>query len=81
MSAEDVFKARLMRSKGQSATQSDKIKKMMANMGWTQGKGLGRQEQGILNPLVQKRGGGAIVESSIPNSALTGSKDDEEMKE
>ena len=37
-------------------------------MGWTKGKGLGKQEQGLLNPLVAKKTDaavGVIVESSI----------------
>ena len=43
VSAEEAFRARLMRSKGANAqSQSDKVKRMMANMGWTEGKGLGR---------------------------------------
>ena len=43
VSAEEAFRARLMRSKGANAkSQKDKVKRMMANMGWTEGKGLGR---------------------------------------
>lgn len=48
---------------------------MMENMGW-QGKGLGKQEQGMLNPLITKKAAGntgLIVESSIvnPDMAIT----------
>ena len=45
---------------------------MMENMGW-QGKGLGKQEQGILNPLITKKAAGTtgiIVESSIVHPDL-----------
>ena len=45
----------------------NKIKKMMASMGW-KGKGLGKQEQGIMNPLVAKKNdatSGVIFESSL----------------
>ena len=50
-----------------SSNQSAKVKKMMESMGW-KGKGLGRQEQGMLNPLIQKKNFGSantgvIVES------------------
>ena len=41
----------------------------MEAMGW-KGKGLGKQEQGILNPLVAKKtdaNAGIIMESQIPN--------------
>lgn len=41
--------------------------RMMAKMGWKQGQGLGRQEQGITTPLMVKktdRRGGAIVNAS-----------------
>ena len=43
----------------------NKIKKMMEAMGW-KGKGLGKQEQGIINPLIAKKtdsNAGFIVES------------------
>ena len=68
VSAEDAFRMRVMRSQGQS--QTEKVKRMMSNMGWTEGKGLGRQEQGMLNPLIQKKNAGSsttgiIVESTI----------------
>ena len=48
---------------------------MMANMGWKEGKGLGRQEQGMLNPLIQKKNQGSattgvIVQSSIQNPQI-----------
>ena len=45
----------------------NKIKKMMEAMGW-KGKGLGKQEQGIINPLIAKKTdatSGFIVESQI----------------
>lgn len=41
--------------------------RMMAKMGWKQGQGLGKQEQGITTPLMVKktdRRGGAIVNAS-----------------
>ncbi|GER24641.1 splicing factor 45 [Striga asiatica] len=41
--------------------------KMMAKMGWKQGQGLGKQEQGITSPLVAKKTdkrGGVIVNTS-----------------
>lgn len=41
--------------------------KMMAKMGWKQGQGLGKQEQGITTPLVAKKTdkrGGVIVNAS-----------------
>ncbi len=40
---------------------------MMASMGW-KGKGLGKQEQGILNPLIAKKTDattGVIFESAL----------------
>jgi len=47
---------------------------MMENMGW-QGKGLGKQEQGMLNPLITKKAAGSsttgvIVESTIAHPEL-----------
>ena len=64
-SAEEVHNQRVQRS----SQQNSKIKKMMEKMSW-QGKGLGKQEQGILNPLITKKAagsamGGIIVESNI----------------
>ncbi|CDW78893.1 dna-damage-repair toleration protein drt111 [Stylonychia lemnae] len=74
MTAEEAYQARLRKSQGhlenqdapQGSNRSDnKIKKMMEAMGW-KGKGLGKQEQGILNPLVPKLtdGNAAIIEES-----------------
>jgi splicing factor 45 len=63
MTAEEAYQARLRRSKmiTQSAASDkdegnadNKIKKMMEAMGW-KGKGLGKQEQGIINPLIAKK--------------------------
>ncbi len=73
MTAEEAYQARLRRSKMISQPPSDKdegtadnkIKKMMEAMGW-KGKGLGKQEQGIINPLIAKKtdaNAGFIVES------------------
>ncbi len=73
MSAEEAYQARLRRSQmimgvtgePQVVKGDNKIKKMMEAMGW-KGKGLGKQEQGILNPLVAMKTdatGGLIVES------------------
>ena len=39
-SAEDVLRRRLAKSN----QHSEKVKKMMASMGWTAGKGLGKDE-------------------------------------
>ncbi len=42
---------------------------MMASMGWTEGRGLGKDEQGMLNPLIAKKSAGStgiIVESQVP---------------
>ncbi len=52
-----------------SIVKENKIKKMMEAMGW-KGKGLGKQEQGIINPLIAKKTDaqtGFIVESQITN--------------
>ena len=71
LSAEDAYKQRVMKSSNQNA----KVKKMMESMGW-KGKGLGREEQGILNPLITKKAYGSsttgvIVESTIQNPTIT----------
>lgn len=79
MTAEEVYEARMRRA-GRSTTQQteqdpsgsstktdNKIKKMMEALGW-KGKGLGRDEQGILNPLIARKtdaNSAVIVESSI----------------
>ena len=47
----------------------------MESMGWQEGKGLGKDEQGILNPLITKKDHGSsttgvIIESSIPNPII-----------
>ena len=76
MTAEEAYQARLKRSQvSQEQHQGiagvpreggdNKIKKMMEAMGW-KGKGLGKQEQGIINPLIAKKTDattGFIVES------------------
>ena len=54
VSAEDAYNKRLMKSSNQSV----KVKKMMEQMGW-KGKGLGREEQGMLNPLITKKNFGS----------------------
>jgi hypothetical protein len=64
--ADDVFNQRLQKS----SQQNTKIKKMMENMGW-QGKGLGKQEQGILNPLITKKAHGSATTGVIVESALS----------
>ena len=81
LSAEDAFKQRVMKSSGQNA----KVKKMMESMGW-KGKGLGREEQGILNPLITKKTAGSsttgvIVQSSIQNPTLAPEPKQEESKD
>ena len=67
-----------MKSSGQNA----KVKKMMESMGW-KGKGLGREEQGILNPLITKKTAGSsttgvIVQSSIQNPTIASETKKEE---
>lgn len=74
MTAEEAYQARLRRSKmiiqaepneKDDGNADNKIKKMMEAMGW-KGKGLGKQEQGIINPLIAKKtdaNAGFIVES------------------
>ncbi len=55
----------------------NKIKKMMEAMGW-KGKGLGKQEQGIINPLIAKKTdavSGFIVESQITNTSIMPAND------
>ena len=47
--------------------QMTAAQRMMAKMGWKEGQGLGKQEQGITAPLVAKktdRRGGVIVDES-----------------
>ncbi|RZC43617.1 hypothetical protein C5167_036570 [Papaver somniferum] len=51
--------------------QMTAAQKMMAKMGWKQGQGLGKQEQGITTPLMAKktdRRAGVIVNASEPKS-------------
>ena len=77
MSAEEAYQARLRRSQMLRGVEEgavsgpkggdNKIKKMMEAMGW-KGKGLGKQEQGIINPLIAKKtdnNAGLIFESKI----------------
>jgi len=90
MTAEEAYQARLRRSQAGShplvveaaqiedANKSDnKIKKMMEAMGW-KGKGLGKQEQGIINPLVAKKTdatSGFIEQSSVTNMQVISMED------
>ena len=65
-----------------SNNQNAKVKKMMESMGW-KGKGLGKEEKGILNPLIAKKTYGSamtgvIVESSIQNPSLAQDQKKEE---
>ena len=81
MTAEEAYQARLRRSKmitqppandKDEGNSDHKIKKMMEAMGW-KGKGLGKQEQGIINPLIAKKtdsNAGFIVESQISHSLI-----------
>ena len=39
--------------------------------GWQQGKGLGKQEQGMLNPLITKKAAGSATTGIIVESQLT----------
>ncbi|MCL7042112.1 hypothetical protein MKW94_029422 [Papaver nudicaule] len=51
--------------------QMTAAQKMMAKMGWKQGQGLGKQEQGITTPLMAKKTdkrAGVIVNASEPKS-------------
>lgn len=76
MTAEEAIQARMRKSQmaqddteaQQPPSKDQKIEKMMQSMGWKKGKGLGKAEQGQLNPLVAKKTDsavGVIVESSI----------------
>ena len=88
LTPEEAYQARLKRSKMNSdqpfvessysvapddaSKGENKIKKMMEAMGW-KGKGLGKQEQGIINPLVAKKTdatSGFIEESQITNISV-----------
>ncbi|TNV76387.1 hypothetical protein FGO68_gene13025 [Halteria grandinella] len=94
MTAEEAYQARLRRSQGNKVDSygvaqpsvsigDNKAKKMMEAMGW-KGKGLGKQEQGIINPLIAKKtdaGSGMIQESQIVNETLMGTVIDQGMTE
>ena len=84
MTADEVYQARLQRRSQQATSSVDatsssnltkgdnKIKKMMEAMGW-KGKGLGKQEQGIMNPLIAKKtdaNSAVIVESAITHDLV-----------
>eukprot|EP00347_Sterkiella_histriomuscorum_P018001 403347165 len=89
MTADEVYQARLKKRQqqsqqpdqydmgssegmGSSNKGDNKVKKMMEAMGW-KGKGLGKQEQGIINPLIAKKtdaNSAVIVESSITHDLL-----------
>lgn len=68
-----MFLNRSRKSKEANSAEA-KAKKMMERMGW-KGSGLGKDEQGIVTPLIAKKNSsssGKIVQSELTYTNLTG---------